>query len=129
MRSASQKFLLRSRGRATESWSAGVLANAGCGVVPSLCGLERFLQPMLEQWRNRPWQTDNRVAGKLPARFSARVQDLRNLVISESGNNWRDHYANWNFCCTKLFDGVEATLRRCRARFEHALQRGIERRH
>ena len=88
-----------------------------------------FLQPMLEQWRNGPWQADNRVAGKLRARFRARIQDLWNLVISESGNNWRDHYADWNFCCTKLFDGVEPTLRRGRARFEHALQRWIERRY
>src|SRR4026209_1507628 len=80
-----------------------------------------FLQPMLEQWRNRPWQADDRVAGKLRARFCARIQDLRNLVISEPGNNRRDHYAKWNFGCTKLFDGGEPTLRRGRARFEHAL--------
>src|SRR5260221_37512 len=88
-----------------------------------------FLQPMLEQWRNRRRQTDNRVAGKLRACFSARIQNLWNLMISESGNNWRDHYANWNFCCTKLFDGIEPTLRGGRARFEYALQRWVERRH
>src|SRR4029077_21151570 len=66
---------------------------------------------------------------KLRARFCARLQDLRNLMIRKPGNNWRNHYANWNFCCTKLFDGVESTLRRGRARFEHALQRWIERRY
>src|ERR1700750_1442540 len=83
---------------------------------------------MLKQRRNRPWETNNRVASKLRARLCARLQDVRDLVISESGNNWRDHYANWNFCRTKLFDCVEPALRRGRARFEHALQRGIERR-
>ena len=68
-----------------------------------------FLQPMLEQWRNRPRQADYGVAGKLGACLCACFQDLRNLVISESGDDRRDHYANWNFCCTKLLDSVEPT--------------------
>ena len=85
-----------------------------------------FLQPMLEQWRNRPWQANNCVTGKLRARFCARIQDLRNLMIGQSGDDWRDHYANWNFCCAKLLDRIEPTLRRGRARFEHSLQRWIE---
>ena len=84
---------------------------------------------MLEQWRNRPWQTDYCVTGELRARFRARIQNLWNLMISKSGNNWRNHYANWNFCCTQLFDGVEPALRRGRARFEYALQHWVERRH
>ena len=70
---------------------------------------EMFLQPMLEQWRNRPRQADYGVAGKLCARFRARFQDLRNLVISESRDNRRYHYANWNLCRMKLFDGIQAT--------------------
>src|SRR5919205_674082 len=88
-----------------------------------------FLQPMLEQWRNRPRQTDNCVAGKLRASFCASIQDLGNLMIIEPGDNWRDHHANWNFRCTKLFDRLEPPLRRCRARFQDSLQRWIERSH
>ena len=82
---------------------------------------EMFLQPVLEQWRNRPRQADNCIAGKLRASFSARSQDLWNLVISETGNNRRDHYADWNFCRTKVCYGIEACLRRGRARFEDSL--------
>ena len=88
-----------------------------------------FLQPMLKQRRDGPWQTDNCVAGKLRTRLCTCIQDFRNLVIIEPGNNWRDHYADRDFCRTKLFDGVEPTLRRGRARFEHSLQSGIERCH
>ena len=80
-----------------------------------------FLQPVLEQGRYGPWQTDNCIPGKLRAGFCARFEDFWNLVIGESWNNRRDHYANWNFCCTKVCDGVEPTLRGARARFEHSL--------
>src|SRR5262249_43571099 len=83
---------------------------------------EMFLQPVLEQWRNRPGQADDCIAGKLRASFCARSQDLWNLVISESGNNRRDHHADWNFCRTKLSNRIEASLRRGRARFEDSLQ-------
>ena len=37
---------------------------------------EMFLQPVFEQWRNRPRQADDCIAGKLRASFSARSQDL-----------------------------------------------------
>src|SRR5262245_73736 len=88
-----------------------------------------FLQPVLKQRRNSPWQADNCVTGELRACFRACIQDLRNLVISEPGNDWRNHYSNWDFCRTKLCYGVEPTLRRARARFEHSLQDRIERCH
>ena len=82
---------------------------------------EMLPQPVLEQWRNRPRQADYCIAGKLRASFCARSQDLWNLVISETGNNRRDHYADWNFCRAKLSDRIEASLRRGRARFEDSL--------
>src|SRR6516225_7853394 len=88
-----------------------------------------FLQPVLEQRCHGPWQTDNRVARKLRARFCARIEDLWNLMISESGNYGCNHDADWNVCCTKLLDNVKPTLRRRGARFEHSLQVWVKRRH
>ena len=88
-----------------------------------------FLKPMLEQWRNRPWQADNCVTGKLRACFRARIKDFGNFMVSKSGNNWRDHYANWNFRGVKVAYGIKPALRRRGARFEHLLQLWIEGRH
>ena len=88
-----------------------------------------FLQPMLEQWRNCPWQANNRVTGELRACFCARLQDLRNVMVGEPGNDGRYHYTHWNIRCAKLPDGIKPALRRCRARFEYSLQVWIQRRY
>src|SRR5882724_3035578 len=73
---------------------------------------EMFLKPMLEQCRHSPRKTNNRIAGKLRARFCACVQDLGNFMISKAGNDWRNHYTRWNSCAAKLSDRIEPRLRR-----------------
>src|SRR5438874_7206841 len=88
-----------------------------------------FLQPMLEEWRNRPWQADNRVASKLRARFCARVQDLRNLMVGKSWNYGCYHDSNWNVCFAKLLNGIQTSSRRRGARLQHSLQILVERGH
>ena len=81
---------------------AGFPAYAGSAEHLLFAVWKMFLQPMLEQRRNRPWQADNCVTGKLRARFCARFQDLRNFVIGESRNDRRDHYANRNSCVREV---------------------------
>src|SRR5262249_21741316 len=55
---------------------------------------EMFVQPMFEQRRDRPWQSQQDMSGKLRPGFCARSDNRWNLVIVNSGNDRRDHHAD-----------------------------------
>src|SRR6266516_4965407 len=48
-------------------------------------------------------------------------------MIGQPRNDRRYHHTSWKSCGAKLPDRIQASLRRGRARFEHALQIWIER--
>ena len=88
-----------------------------------------FFEPMLEKRRDRPREANNRVTCKSGAGPGARLENFRDFVISQPGNDRRNHYSNRNSCAAKLADCIEARLRRRRAWLKHPLQFRIERRH
>src|SRR5207253_6075796 len=68
---------------------------------------EMFIEPMLEQWRDRPWQAQQNMAGELRAGFGARRDDRRNFVIVDAGNHGCDHHADRNVCSAQSRDGIQ----------------------
>ena len=88
-----------------------------------------FFEPMLKKRRDRPWQSNNRVTGKLRARFRARLKNFRDFMIREPRNDRRNHHTNRNPSSAKLAHCIEARFGGRCARLEHALQFRIERRH
>src|SRR6266550_7832298 len=67
---------------------------------------EMFIEPMLEQWRDRPGQPQQNMPGELGTSFSASRNDRRNLVIVNARDHGRDHHADRNVCRAQLCDRI-----------------------
>src|SRR5205085_10200921 len=87
---------------------------------------EMFVEPMLEQWRDRPWQTQQNMAGELRAGFGAGRDDRRNFVIVNARDHGRNHYADGNLCGSQLRDSIQTRSRGRCSRLEYALEFWIQ---
>ena len=66
-----------------------------------------FFQPAFKEWRHRPREPNNGITGKLRASLGASFQNRRYLVISEPGNNRRNHHTDRNAARAQVFDRIE----------------------